>query len=407
MRGQIIASIDVGSSNVRVAVCEYSRKDGTFSVRALAKVPSDGLKNGYIVNPDAVTASIGNALREAERTVGERIKRAIVSVGGVGLGTVIDVGTVAISRADSLVSDFDIDRLLQEAEARIGERPNTRILHAIPSEYKVDGRKILGKPGGYSGNKLEQKTTFITAAAPHLDALVKSVEDSGVEVQEVYAAPIAESMVTTTATARNAGTLVANIGAQTVSMLTIEDGLPTSLKVFPLGSTDITHDIALGLRIPLEAAESIKINGEQEKKNLKRVSEITEARLSDIFELIDTHLKKIGRSGLLPAGVVFTGEGAHTKGLENLGRRQLGLPVKIARNSIPDELTAVGTDEGASGKNIARMRERLEKARGPEWSTALGLCVLGMSAAPEESLGIRMARKTKNSLMGFLKQFLP
>ena len=53
---------------------------------------------------------------------------------------------------------------------------------------------------------------------------------------------------------------MANIGASTVSVVVFEDGLPISLEVFPIGSSHITNDIALGLQIPLDEAEKIKIN---------------------------------------------------------------------------------------------------------------------------------------------------
>src|SRR3989344_118207 len=402
MRGQLITGIDIGSEHIRIAVCEHSPQDGTFSVRNLTKGPSGGVKNGYVINAETTTNSLGNALREAERSSGSRIKRALLAAGGIGLGIASEMATVAISRADSIVSEFDISRLIQESESRASERPNIRILHTIPSEYKVDGRKIMGKPHGYSGNKLELRTTFITCAAPHLEALVGAVETNGVEVLDVYAAPISESFAILNATARSAGCLVANIGAETVSIITCEDGLPTSLKVLPIGSANITHDIALGLRVPIEVAEEIKTSGEYDKKLQKRVGEITGARLSDIFELIDTHLKKIGRSGLLPAGIIFTGEGAHMRGLEELARKELSLPARVGRNIIPEELTVMGLGNDGGSKSSVRARERLERARDPEWSTVMGLCLLGMSRAPEESLGIRVAKRTKSSLISFL-----
>ncbi|MEK7535811.1 MAG: cell division protein FtsA [Patescibacteria group bacterium] len=413
MASNIITGIDIGSSHIRIAVCEYSQREGTFVIRSLTKAPSDGLKNGYVVNSASASASLSSALREAERTAGGRIKRALVSVSGIGLGVASDSNTVAISRADSIVSEFDINRLIEESETRVSERPNVKVLHSIPSEYKVDGRKVLGKPHGYAGNRLELRTTFITCATPHLEALVGAIESNGVEVMDVYALPIAESFVTLSASARNAGTVLVNIGAETVSLMTCEDGLPTSLKVFPIGSSDITHDIALGLRIPLDAAEEMKLSTNSDRssakngKGEKRVNEIINARLSDIFELIDTHLKKIGRSGLLPAGIIFTGEGSRVYGLEELAKRELGLPARIARNSIPEHLSASGLSADRESKSASRARERLERARDGEWSAVLGLCVLGMSRAPEESLGIRVAKQTKSTILGFLKQFLP
>jgi len=400
-----ITGIDIGSAYIKVAVCSESPDGNGIVVRALAKAESDGIKNGNVINPEAISEALLEALRDAEKLTGERIRKAHVSIGGTSLGTVTDISTVAISRADATASEFDVARALEESEERLKERANLRLVHTVPSEYKIDGRKVIGKPHGYVGNKLELRTIYITCLTPSIDALVNAVENTGVEVENIYASPVAESIATLSATSRNAGCALVNIGAETVSILTHEDGLPTSLKVFPIGSAHVTHDIALGLRIPLDEAEKLKTNGSEDKRVAKRIQEIVDARLSDIFELIDTHLKKIGRSGLLPAGVIFTGGGAATKNIEELARKQLGLPAKIARNIFTESKQQ---DDASRGRDGLRNKERAEKARNPEWSPVIGLCMLGLSfGEPEESLGLRVVKKTKKSLLSFIRQFLP
>ncbi len=400
-----ITGIDIGSAYIKVAVCSEAADGNGITVRALAKVESDGLKNGNVLNPEAVSEALAEALREAEKVTGERIRKAHIAIGGTGLGTITDISTVAISRADSTASEFDVARALEESETRLKERANLRLVHTVPSEYKIDGRRVIGKPHGYVGNKLELRTIYVTCLAPSLESLVSAVENTGVEVENVYAGPVAESIATLSATSRNAGCALVNIGAETVAILTHEDGLPTSLKVFPIGSAHITHDIALGLRIPLDEAEKLKLSSPEDKRAAKRVQEIVDARLSDVFELIDTHLKKIGRSGLLPAGIIFTGGGSATRGIEDLARKQLGLPAKIARNTFSESKRDT---DGTRGRDGLRNRERADRARDPEWAPAIGLCMLGLSfGEPEESLGLRVVKKTKKSLTSFIRQFLP
>jgi len=405
LMSQRITGIDIGSAYIKVAICENVNDNSGIVVRALVKRESDGLKNGNIVNTEAVSESLLEVLHEAERVAGERIRRAYLSVSGTGLGTVTDTSTVAISRADATASEFDIARALEESETRQKEKANLKLLHTVMSEFRIDGRKIVGKPHGYVGNKLELKTIFLTVLAPHLDNLVNSVENTGVEVENVYAGPVAESVATLSATSRNAGCALVNIGAETVSLLTHEDGLPTSLRVFPMGSAHITHDIALGLRISLDEAEKLKLFGSEDKRVARRIQEIIEARLSDVFELLDTHLKKIGRSGLLPAGIIFTGGGAGTRGIEELARKQLGLPAKIGRGLFTEAKTQNAEIKGLDG---LRGKERVEKARGPEWASVIGLAMLGLSLGePEESLGLRVVKGTKKGLVSFIRQFLP
>ena len=141
------------------------------------------------------------------------------------------------------------------------------------------------------------------------------------------ASPLAGSLVMLSKAQKRAGCVLANIGAETVSIVVFENNTPVSLKVFPIGSSDITNDIALGLKIPLEEAEKIKRGGMSDAAYSKRkLDEIISSRLTDIFELIDAHLKKHNRDGLLPAGIIITGGGSSITSVQDLARAALRLP---------------------------------------------------------------------------------
>lgn len=407
MAKNIIAGIDVGSTNTRVLVAEYAKKDYPPVVLAAVKKPSRGLRHGYVVNAEETAAVIREVLAEAERIVGAKIKSAVLATGGVSLGTVTNSVTVAISRADEEVSPLDVDRAVAASERSVGEKPNTKVLHTIPLEYKLDGKKLLGKPHGMHGKKLEVKSLVITAQSGHLNELLSAVEDSGVEVLEVVASPFAESYSVASTLQKNAGCVIANIGAETVTLITYEEGLPISLLVAPIGSNDITKDIALGLKIPLEEAESLKVGRKEETKQIvKKVEEIAQARLSDIFEIIETHLKRIGRNGLLPAGIIFTGAGAELAGVVEGAKDYLNIPARIGENT---------TDYLYSGKAVVRKDTvgqikytgMTERIKAPEWSVAYGLTLISGNEESEESLGISIAKNTKGKLFNFIRQFLP
>ena len=185
-----------------------------------------------------------------------------------------------------------------------------------------------------TGTKLDVKMLFVTCLEQHLNDTIRTIEELGVEVDEVVPSPIAAGLVALNKKQRSVGCALVNIGAETVSIAVFENDTPISLQVFPIGSTDITNDIALGLKIPLQEAEKIKVGGPEGIYSKKKLDEIIEARLDDIFELIDSHLKKIGRSGLLPAGVVLTGGGAGIATIEDLAKAVLKLPSSVARPAI-------------------------------------------------------------------------
>lgn len=330
---RIATGIDVGTHATRVVVVEHSRGEAPVII-ATGVSETRGLRHGYIINRIDAIRSIKNAIANAEKMAGFKIKNAILSVGGVSLESVITHGTSIISRASNEITEIDIKKSADEAEENLTHIANKRIIFRTPLRYKLDNKEVLGEPLGMIGTKLELKMLFVTCLEQHLNELIRTIEELGIEVDEVLPSPIAAGQVAINKKQRSVGCALVNIGAETVSIAVFENDTPISLQIFPIGSTDITNDIALGLKIPLQEAEKIKLGGPEGIYPKKKLEEIIEARLEDIFELIDSHLKKIGRSGLLPAGVVLTGGGSGIATIEDLAKAVLKLPSAVAHPSI-------------------------------------------------------------------------
>jgi cell division protein FtsA len=391
MARHIAAGIDIGTYNVRVVIAELLNADGKVAPKIIGTghVESKGLRHGYIVNSPEVTRCLRSALEQAQKTAGTQIKRAYLSIGGVGLASFISQGSAVITRADAEVTELDVSKTLEHAERDIpsGITLNRKIIHAIPLSYKIDGKQVLGRPQGMKGTKLESRVLFITCLEQHLNDLVGAVNDAGIEIDDVMASPLAASLVTLTKAQKIAGCILANIGAETVSIAVFENNIPISLEVFPIGSTDITHDIALGMKIPLEDAEKMKRGNHNDDTPKKKLDEIIRARLTDIFELIDAHLKKIGRNELLPAGVIITGGGSGIASIDDIARVALKLPARKA-SYIFD-----------SGSKISMQDST--------WAVAYGLCILGLTQDEEPPLGLRIVKNARQGFIAWIKQFLP
>ncbi|MCI0619994.1 cell division protein FtsA [Candidatus Wolfebacteria bacterium] len=391
MARNIAIGIDIGTHHTNVVVAERGIRDGKSVKRVIGTgiATSKGLRHGYIVHAGDTVRSLAQAAAQAERAAQTKIRRAYLSIGGISLEGMTATGSVVISRADSEITEDDTARATDAAEASVLESiKNRKIIHTIPLEYRVDGKEILGRPAGMAGLKLEVKALLITCLTQHLDDFVQVVEEVGIEVEDVVASPLAAGMVNLTKTQKIAGVVLADIGAETVSIVVYENNLPISLKVFPIGSTAITNDIALGLKIPLEEAEEVKLASPGTTDySRKQLQDIIEARLTDILELVEAHLKKIKKSGLLPAGIVITGGGSGVATLEDLAKAALKLPSKVAELSI------------ASTKGVIR---------DPSWSVAYGLALLGLALPSEDPHGFRIAtRRTRDSVLSWVKQFLP
>lgn len=394
MARNLIASIDIGTKFIRVGVA-----DGLIEgSRLLPKMVSfgiaetSGIRNGYITEKDEVVKSVNEALRKAEKGIGMKIKNTSISVGSTGLGSVVYSSEIAVSRADLEVTELDIEKLIRICENNIPHQQtlNRKILHTIPISYRLDGNPVIGSPVGTKGSKLEMKCLFVTIQEKHLNELIEILEECGVDVVEAVASPIASSLVLLSKQQKKAGCILANIGAETVSVVVYENNTPVSLEVFPTGSNNVTNDIALGLKVSLEEAEHIKLGGiTTSTYPRKRLEEIIDARLSDIFDMIEAHLKKIGRNGLLPAGIIFTGGGSGIKNLEELAKEYLKLPAKIG---------VINYDDNARSKNTIK---------DSAWSSIYGLCLLGLSADQGENYISDITKKTGQKIAKFLRRLMP
>jgi len=398
MAKNIAVGIDIGTYQIKIVVVENVRENGrdNYKIIGTGFAESKGLRHGYIINSGDTTRSLGIAIAEAEKTSGVKIKRAFLSIGGIGVGSTVSQGSIIIPRADSEITEIDVKNVLSVAESEIPSNisVNKKIIHTIPISYKIDGKPVLGRPIGMKGIKFEVRALFVTCLEHHLNDLIDTVEEMGIEVVNIMASPLAGSMVVLNKTQKIAGCVLANIGSETVSIVVFENNQPISLEVFPIGGTDITNDIALGLKITLEEAENLKINDGQENiYPKKRLEEIILARLSDIFDLIESHLKKIGRSGLLPAGIILTGGSSGVSTIEDLAKATLKLPSKLGSINFTTSL-----------KNC--------QIKDSSWSVAYGLCVWGLSSGEEISFGggsasVSSSKGLIKRLISWFKQFLP
>lgn len=383
----ITVGIDVGTYATRVAVAEHVKGEKMPRIIGTGTTPTRGLRHGYITNIEQATKTIEKALREAEKSSGVQIKRVIATIGGIGLESTSTTGVAVISKADGEVTQLDVQKAMQVAEENL-EIKNRRILHRLPIGYKLDGKNLTGRPEKIKGIKLETKVLFITCFEQHLEDLLTAISDAGVEVIDVVASPISAGEVTLTERDRNMGCLLVDVGSETVTMTVFEEGTAVALRVFATGSTYITNDIALGMKVSLEEAEGLKIGAVLGNYSKKKLDEIIEARIKDIYWIIDTYLKKIKRSGLLPAGVVILGGGSHLNVIEELGKDELRLPCRIG---LPEAF-----------------KHSKNKIRDTSWFPVLGLVIMGKNSSFKNTNGMGdFFSKFKKSITNLLKQLMP
>ncbi len=393
---KVVTGIDVGTYHVKVVIAELA-EDPRQPPRVLGSgyAESRGVKQGYVISVEETSRSIAAAVLQASRAARVPVKRAYVSLGGIGLDEAFARGEAVVERGDSEITERDVPRAIAASEKALAPSAtlNRKIIHTIPLRFLVDGVAVMGgNPIGMKGMRISVETLFITCVERHVRDLVEAVERAGVEVEDLVASPIAASFVATSKMQKRVGCVLANVGSETLSMIIFEDTKPISLKIFPVGGADITNDLALGLRISPEEAEQLKVGAVMNSPiSKKKVDDIINRRLAEMFKLIEAHLKRIGKSELLPAGALLTGGGSSLHTVPDVAKLILKLPARIASLS---ESTAT----------------KMQLSDGI-WSVAYGLTVWGFTSGEgiehNEASSFSDLKDTFKGIARYLKKFLP
>ncbi|MFH1927340.1 MAG: cell division protein FtsA [Chloroflexota bacterium] len=373
-----VVGIDVGTTKICTLVGEVTGEND-LRVVGVGVTPSRGLRKGVVVNVKDASKAIFASVKKAERVSGYSIERAYVGVAGTHISSLNSRGVVAIGHGDRIITRDDVNRALDAARA-IAVPHNQRIIHVIPRGYTIDGQSGVCDPLGLMGFRLEVETHIVTGAVTSLQNLIGCVEETGVRVNDLVLQSLASAEAVLTPEEKDMGVVLVDGGGGTTDIAIFIDGNIWHSLVLQVGGNNLTNDVAVGLRIPFSAAESVKIKhghvileaveageyvdviafGEAAQQSIARrqLVEIIAARLEEIFELVSREIKRSGYDGLLPAGVVLTGGVAGTSGIAELGRRVLSLPVRVGYPMRLDGL--------------------VEAISSPEYSTSVGLLLWGM-----------------------------
>lgn len=350
-----ITALDLGTAEIKLLVAEIGR-DGKLSIVETVKVPSGGVNKGEVTDVDAATAALESAFDEIAGIDKSVLDNLFVNINGKRVVVSGSRGIAAVSRGTNEISQEDMDRAIAGAEAIKTDR-NLRKIHTLVQEYIVDGADQIQNPLGMSGTRLEVYSMIVSAFTEVLNNLTQAIERAGGHVDEenIVYAPLAASHAALTKAHKDLGVVLIDIGAGTTSMTVFEENKLASIKVFPIGATHITNDLAVKLKSSIATAEKVKVSfghalarevPAKDKIDLaeidsklkgvctrREVAEVIESRLAEIFELVGAELRAIKKTHL-PAGVILCGGGAKTSGVIDLARQELNLPVHMANCEV-------------------------------------------------------------------------
>lgn len=370
---QIIVGLDVGTTKICMLVSE-TQDDGRLRIIGVGLEPSRGMSRGAVSDIALATEAIRVAKRQAERTSGYEISRALVSIAGQHISSINSRGVTGLNANRGVVTQSDVDRALESARA-VALPHNREILHIVPRTYMLDGQDGVRNPLGLHAFRLEVEAHIITAAMSSVRNLEKGVNEAEIMVDRFVLNPLASAQVTLTESERESGVTIVDIGGGTTDLAVLIEGTVWHTAIIAVGGNHITGDIAHVLHLPFDEAERIKIEyghanvsavdrddlvtiepfGDDLPTQVLRydLARIIEARTDEIFMLVLQELKRSGYDGLLPAGVVITGGTAALPGIRETARRVMNLPARVAK---PENLSGL-----------------VDKIDSPAFSTSVGL----------------------------------
>lgn len=413
-KNNIITGLDIGTSNVRVVIASIKGDQEKPKIIGVGEAKSSGIRKGTVIDIDEVTDCIKKAVEQAELSSDVPVDNVYLSIGGSHISIRKNKGLVAVSRADQEVSEEDIARVIDSASA-ISLPPNREIIHVIPRSFKLDDEEDIQDPLGMTGARLEVDALIIDGLTPCIKNLTKCVSNLGIKIKGLVLNVLAVSQAVLSRRQRELGVLVLDLGGGTAGMAVYEEGKLLHGHILPVGSSHITNDIAIGLRTTIDLAEKVKLKygsalpsevkkkeainlaklDENEKGEVSRreVAKIVEARIQEIFDLVNRELKKIGKQKLLPAGIVLAGGGSLMPGIVDFAKKELGLPAQIG---FPSEIESV-----------------MEKGKDPAFATAAGLVLWGIRMEANENRKLAFlpeippASTTVKKIKKWFRAFLP
>lgn len=399
--------IDIGTTMVRCVVGHIDTTSGSPTIVGVGQVPNSGMRKGIVANLNGPAQAIDNALGEAERMSGYQVDAASISINGSHILSTKADGMIAVGAMDHEIVGEDLDRI--EEVATIGKVPaNREIIEVVPHSYRLDGQDNIKDPLGMTGTRLEINANVVSVLVPHLTNLQKTAEIAKVAPHAIVPSVLAASRAVLGEQQIENGVAVVDIGGSTTSLAVFEEGDLQYVAVIPFGGVTITNDLAIGLKTDPEIAEKVKIahgsavaHKASEQISIKHgkeaftfssddVDEIIEARLDEIFDAITKELKKVGKAGQLPSGVVLTGGTAKLKGIAEYTKEKLGLAARVGKSG------------GYGG-----VAEHVDE---PQFATAVGLMLIdaqgGGRSRQNQKTNSGSGKAAMKQATGFVTRFL-
>ncbi|NBV40879.1 cell division protein FtsA [bacterium] len=348
---QIITAIDVGTTKICVLIAKQVGDE--LEILGIGKTPSLGLKKGVVVDINQTVQSIQKAISEAQLMAEYQIQEAYIGISGSHIQSFNSAGAVPIRKGQ--VQQSDVQEVLAAAKA-VPLKEGQQVLHVLPQYFIVDGKDKVTNPIGLHGVRLEAVVHVITGSVASIQDLITCCEKTGVKVKDIILEQLASAAAVLSSDEKTLGVGVLDIGGGTSDFAVYQNDAIRYTKVLPIAGNMFTSDLAVGVRSTLHDAERIKkecgyvgghtfdiddaVDIEMVQGNItcsiekNKISHILRSRAEELLLMLDHDMKKNNIKPYMISGLVITGGGSLLRGIDELARKILSVPVRIGKPRV-------------------------------------------------------------------------
>ncbi len=400
----IIAGLDIGTTKIGCFIAEVNEA-GEIKIIGVGTTPSEGLRYGIVVDAEKTVRSIKLAVEKAEEMAGVQVDMVYAGIAGDHIRSINGRGVVAISGENNEVSPDDVRRVIEAARA-VALPLDREVIHILPQEFIVDDQRGIRDPVGMTGVRLEAEVHIVTGAIASAQNIYRCIQKADYSTADLVLEPLASSYAVLTDDEKELGVILVDIGGGTSDIALFYEGCIRHTAVVALGGRNVTNDLAIMLRTPIESAERLKldyghalhsegdkdmvvevpgVNGRPSRRISKGLLvDIIQPRMVEILTMVYEEVKKSNYVNLMTTGLVLTGGASLLPGTMELAEEIFNMPVKIGR---PGGFTGMVNEAGT-----------------PQCATGVGLIQYALAHRNEEEPGFSSEQGVFDGLLGKFKR---
>ena len=392
----VITALDIGTTKI-CAIIAAVNPDNILEVKGVGISESNGLEKGIVKDINKTSESIRLAIQAAENKADLKAENIFAGIAGEHIKSRNAIGRISISDPsgkDPLeISEDHINAVINDAKRTVKIQQgheNLEIIHGIPQYYDIDNQRGIINPINMSGYHLTAHVHIVLADLNAIRNITKCIELAGYQPLDVVLEPIASAQAVLNEDELNLGCILIDIGGGTTDIAVFYKGSIRFSTVKPIGGTNVSQDLSIGLRTPPKSAEKLKIRvgnavpasvpeeetieiegiGGREPgfKKLKFISEIIESRMREILEISYRSVFANYNQELMTAGLILTGGASLLKNSDKLAGEVFNMPVKTG---IP---------------MVHKLKGPVSQLESPKFATSVGLLFYGLESIPKSKI---------------------